>query len=622
MAISQLENYLKNQNNKQFSSQTFSDFRQELLQHANLYYKDNIVDFSEVSLGGMLLDFAAIVGDSLVYYAEQQFNELDYTTATDVNNIVKHMQRANIKSSKASPASVEITFTIEAERDNSSPDYDVKPLSEELPILKKGTTVVSDTGIVFTLQEDLDFSFGYTKEISEEDADGTVQSLFLSKKGLCISGIVEEEIISIPESNTSYFAKVDLERDNITNIISVTDEDNNEYHEVEYLTQSTVFKKVKDSNDDYMTILPAMYKFVKEENFLSGKTSLRFGNGNSKSLKSNAFANTEDLLLPLKNTDTVSRISLDPSKLLESDSLGISPAGKTLTIVYKYGGGSNHNVPTGSINTVLGQPIMIFPNLSIEESDFETTTERVKDSLSVINNNSAVGGTQPLSLDELKLQIPNAIKAQSRIITHEDLLTRILSMPSDFGRINKAIALDNPFTSTSKDLFIVCKDSEGYYTEANDAIKTNLSTYLNEYRLIGDNFNILDVPVFNFGIKAKVKVKSGFDIDSVIFDINTRIIENMRFDLLEIGSPINVNELSLIIESTDGVDTLVTPKKAIITAKTSEDSFFDIDLAKRLSYNDNLFNPFSLYKDGIINPPRGGLFEMRYTFKDIFIVAN
>lgn len=622
MAISQLENYLKNQNNKQFSSQTFSDFRQELLQHANLYYKDNIVDFSEVSLGGMLLDFAAIVGDSLVYYAEQQFNELDYTTATDVNNIVKHMQKANIKSSKASPASVEITFTIEAERDDNSPDYDVKPLSEELPILKKGTTIVSDTGIVFTLQEDLDFSFGYIKEISEEDADGTVQSLFLSKNGLCISGIVEEEIINIPESNTSYFAKVDLERDNITNIISVTDEDNNEYHEVEYLTQSTVFKKVKDSNDDYMTILPATYKFIKEENFLSGRTSLRFGNGNSKSLKSNAFANTEDLLLPLKNTDTVSRISLDPSKLLESDSLGISPAGKTLTIVYKYGGGSNHNVPIGSINTVLGQPIMIFPNLSIEEADFETTTERVKDSLSVINKNSAVGGTQPLSLDELKLQIPNAIKAQSRIITHEDLLTRILSMPSDFGRINKAVALDNPFTSTSKDLFIVCKDSEGYYTEANDAIKTNLSTYLNEYRLIGDNFNILDVPVFNFGIKAKVKVKSGFDIDSVIFDINTRIIENMRFDLLEIGSPINVNELSLIIESTDGVDTLVTPKKAIITAKTSEDSFFDIDLAKRLSYNDNLFNPFSLYKDGIINPPRGGLFEMRYTFKDIFIVAN
>ena len=97
MALSKLENYLTNQNDKQFSNENFTDFRQELLQYANLYYKDNIVDFSEVSLGGMLLDFAAIVGDSLVYYAEQQFNELDYTTATDPSNIVKHLQRANIK---------------------------------------------------------------------------------------------------------------------------------------------------------------------------------------------------------------------------------------------------------------------------------------------------------------------------------------------------------------------------------------------------------------------------------------------------------------------------------------------------------------------------------------------
>ena len=89
MPVSKLENYLKNNNSKQFSNQTFADFRQDLLEYANLYYKDNIVDFSEVSLGGMLLDFAAIVGDSLVYYAEQQFNELDYRNSVDPENIVK-----------------------------------------------------------------------------------------------------------------------------------------------------------------------------------------------------------------------------------------------------------------------------------------------------------------------------------------------------------------------------------------------------------------------------------------------------------------------------------------------------------------------------------------------------
>ena len=99
MPSSQFENYLKNDNTKQFSSQTFTDFRNELLQYASTFYKDQIVDFSEVSLGGMLLDFAAIVGDSLIFYAEQQFNELDYETATDPASIQKHLRRVNIKNS-------------------------------------------------------------------------------------------------------------------------------------------------------------------------------------------------------------------------------------------------------------------------------------------------------------------------------------------------------------------------------------------------------------------------------------------------------------------------------------------------------------------------------------------
>jgi hypothetical protein len=624
MALSKLENYLTNQNNKQFSNENFTDFRNELLQYANLYYKDNIVDFSEVSLGGMLLDFAAIVGDSLVYYAEQQFNELDYTTATDPGNIVKHLQRANIKNSKASPSSVDVVFTIETERDPSSPDYDLKPYLQELPVIKSGTILVSDSGIFFTLQEDIDFtSGGYKVETSEEDGDGTVLSLLLKKEGLCVSGIVTEEIISIPTDNQDFFTKILLDKDNITNIISVLDEDNNEFFEVDYLTQSTLFKKVEFSNDNYMTIMPVPRRFIREEDYITGKTSLRFGNGNGKSVRGNAFANIEDLILPIKNKDTVSnRLSLDPGTLLESNTLGISPSGSTLTITYKYGGGTNHNVPAFAINKIVGQPIVVFPDLNIDSQDYELDTVRIIDSIAVENENSSVGGMQALSLNELKQQIPNTIKSQSRIITQEDLLSRILTMPSDFGRINKAVALDNLYTNTSKDLFIVCKDSEGFYTEASDAIKSNLSTYLNEYRLIGDNFNLLDVPVYNFGIRAKIKVKSGFDIESVILEINSRIINNMRFDLLQIGSPINVSQISLIIETTDGVDSIVTPKKSIIVSKNKEDEFFDIEESKTLTYQDSVFNSQTLYNDGLIQPPRGGIFEMRYTFNDIFIAAN
>lgn len=622
MPISELENYLTNNNQKQFSNQTFADFRQELLQYANYFYKDNIVDFSEVSLGGMLLDFASIVGDSLVYYAEQQFNELNYETATDMSNIQKHLRRANIKNSQASPSSVYCTFSIEIERDSNSPDYAPEPISKLLPIIKKGTKVLSSSGIIFTLEEDVNFQSNYKQESGEEDIDGTPLTLFLYKKGLCTSGEIVQETFSFSRSNNNVFLSKELENTNITSIISVVDEDNNEYYEVDYLTQTTVYKKIKNANDNYLTVQPAPMRFIREDSFMTGKTSLIFGNGESKITKDNVFVNPDVLLLPLKNKNNISRVDLDPSLLLKSDTFGVSPEGKTLTVTYKYGGGTSHNLPAGTINTISSTPIIIFPN---EDNTQEVTEDEINfiiSSMSVTNETSSKGGTEPLTLDELKLQIPNAIKSQSRIITHEDLIARILTMPTDFGRISKVAALDNPISTSHKDLFIVCKDEEGIYVEANDAIKVNLSNYLNSYRLIGDNYNILDVPVYNFGIKGKIRVKSGYDISNVIIDINTRLVSNIRFDLFEIGTPINLNNICKIIDATDGVENIITTKNALIVSKTSEDEFFDSEDLTVRSYNDNVFNPQILYKDGFIYPPRGGLFEMRYTFRDIVIAAN
>ena len=620
MPISELENYLENKNNKRFINQTFTDFRQDLLKYANTFYKDNIVDFSEVSLGGMLLDFAAIVGDSLVYYAEQQFNELDYETAVDPDNINQHLRKANIKNSKASPSSTMITFEVEIDKATSSQDFSPEPESSHLPIIKKGTTLTSSSGIIFTLQEDVDFTSGYKKEVGDVGLNGDIETLILSKSGLCISGEIFEEVIAFSDENPEYFLSAELEKDNITNIISVIDNENNEYFEVEYLTQSTVFQKVKDSNDNYMSILPAPYRFIKEEIFDTGKTVLRFGNGDGKSVKNNIFVNPEDLLLPIQGKDIVNRVDLDPSQLLKSNTLGVSPSGKVLTITYKHGGGTSHNLPPNTIDTFVGQPIVTFPNYTGVLNE-EIRNEIIL-SITANNPNKAIGGTPPQTIEELKLQIPNSIKSQSRIITYEDLLSRILTMPSDFGRINKVIALDNKFSASAKDLFIVCKDEDGFYTEASDAIKENISKYLNEFRLIGDNYNILDVPIFNFGLEFVVKVKSGFNIDNVILDINTRIVENVRFDLYQIGTPINVNNIVKIVELTDGVDTIITPKKSIVFSKTDENEFFDLDSQITRSYNKNTFNPQTLYKNGLIHPPRGGIFEMKYTFQDISIAAN
>ena len=153
-------------------------------------------------------------------------------------------------------------------------------------------------------------------------------------------------------------------------------------------------------------------------------------------------------------------------------------------------------------------------------------------------------------------------------------------------------------------------------------VKENISKYLNEFRIIGDNYNILDVPVFNFGLNFKIRVKAGFNVDNVMLDVNSRIVEHLRFDLYQIGTAINVNNITRIIESTDGVATLMTPKKSIVLSRSTEDTFFDRDIGISRTYNNNIFNPQTLFDNGLVYPPRGGIFEMKYTFQDIKIAAN
>ena len=617
MASSDLEKFLQNDSRKQFTSRSFVDFRQELLRYANEFYGDKIKDFSEVSLGGMLLDFAAIVGDSLVYYTEQQFNELDYETATDFNNVVKHLKRANIKKPQATPSSTKVSFTIEIEVDSTSTNNNLVPRLDLLPVIKKNSILTSTTGINFILTEDVDFSSDYVVEIADEDLDGNVETLFLTKKGLVVSGDITTETKFFSSDDKGYFLSYELSQEGVTKVISIVDQNNNEYFEVDYLTQETVYKKVKDSNDEYMNIIPAPYRYVKEENYSNGKTLIRFGNGEGKIVKDNIFANPEAFLLPIKNSNTLGRIDLNPNMLLETGTLGMSPRGKILTFTYKFGGGASHNVDTGTI-TILTSPIVVFPRLNPSNAD---DGESLIETLSVTNEEKSVGGSSPATLDQLKSQIGPAIKMQSRIISQEDLLSRIMTMPTDFGKIDKAVALDSIGSTNSKDLYIVCKDNNNLYVSANDAIKSNISTFLNEYRLVGTNFNILDVPVFNFGVNLKLKIKESFNIENVVFDVLNRVISLSRFDLLQIGQPIDVNEILNIVSATDGVAYIVTPKNSVISSKNVSNNFFDEDLIEN-TYQNNTFNPVSLYEDGLIYPPRGGVFELRYSEQDIVIVAN
>lgn len=142
---------------RKYLTKGFADFRVDLLTYAQKYFPDKIQDFTEASIGGMLLDFAAIVGDSLSFYMDHQFNELNPDTAVERKNIESHIKKAGLKSSPASPSIAEVTFEITVDLLNGTEQIN----ETQLPKILKNLKLTSQSGIDFYLLETVDFNKGY-----------------------------------------------------------------------------------------------------------------------------------------------------------------------------------------------------------------------------------------------------------------------------------------------------------------------------------------------------------------------------------------------------------------------------------------------------------------------------
>ena len=67
MAI-KIKKKLKQEKTRSYLNKDFDGFRSNLLDYSRTYFSENIQDFSEASMGGLLLEMAAYVGDTMSYY--------------------------------------------------------------------------------------------------------------------------------------------------------------------------------------------------------------------------------------------------------------------------------------------------------------------------------------------------------------------------------------------------------------------------------------------------------------------------------------------------------------------------------------------------------------------------
>lgn len=588
----------------------FENFKTDLLNYATTYFPEKIQDFSEVSVGGMLLDFASIVGDSLSFYMDHQFNELNPDTAVERKNLERHIRRAGIKAIPSSPAVVEVTFEISVGL-NTDGVID----SQQLPKILKGQKLLSRSGITFYTLKDVDFNENYNIKLTNNN-DGTA---IITAKGIAISG--DQETIRVNSSDlTGSFPFTVLPRRNITSIENITDDNGNEYYEVEYLSQDTVYKatKINEYGEKFYEVIPAPYRFVKEDKITSGETIIRFGAGNQDSLiKKNLIQDPTKAVLSLYGREYFPKFSFDPNQLLQTNSLGVSPK-SNINITYSYGGGLDHNVSAFNINELLD-----FSRIIFNEGTTEIIRNDILNSIIVYNEEAAVGGLNGLTFEQLQSQLNNVIKMQNRIVNYQDLLSKIYSMPSSFGKISKVSIEDDPNNIYSKNFYVLCLNQNEKLTFASDVLKLNLSNYLNEFRLIGDTFRILDARIFNIGLNIDIRIKPGFTPINVANNVKFRLQEYFKNKNFEINEPIILDEIyNVIINSVNVISVRTLKNNFIVQLKGS----FIPSLQKSSNYpngiieysNENINIPSQIYKD-VLYPLKGGIFEIKYPDDDIII---
>ena len=627
----------------------FTDIRENLIEFAKSYFPNQYNDFNEASPGMMFVEMAAYVGDVLNFYVDNQFRETLIQFAEERKNVLAIAQSYGYKPRLATPALVELTFTIDVpavaiDANNYKPNLDFAGKIES------NSTVLANNGTEFTLLDDVDFKVSSSLDTMEVEllkpASGDIPTNYrLKKKGLAQSGVREEEDFIF--SNAKEFDKIVLSNDKVTSIVDVRDSQDNKYYEVPFLAQDTVFEDEENSslNDpalsEFKNDTPYLLKLIKAARRFTtrvredDKMELRFGSGISDNADEEIIPNPDNVGSRLGFG--VSRLdeSFDPSNFLKTRTFGLAPSNTTLTVTYNYGGAVEHNVASNTIQS--------FNRLTYTNSTTglnSDTLDTVEASLTVNNEEPASGGSSTETNTEIKQNASAYFNSQNRAVTKADYITRVYSLPQKYGNVAKAyivqdeqleaqgqlVVNDGIITDTRQNntavknplalnMYLLGYNSNKELTRLNTAVKQNIKTYLSQYRLLTDAINLKDGYIINFSVKYNIITQRGYNKNDVLFRTIQKVKDFFAIEKWQMNQPIILSDLAYQISTCDGVVSLVPP------AENNPNKELIVIENKYLSgegYSGNTYDMISATKDGIVYPSLDpSIFELKYPNSDI-----
>jgi len=582
-----------------YTSRDFSAIRADLESYVKRYYPDNYKDFTEASFGSLMLDTVSYVGDILSFYVDYQANESYLATAMEFNNILKLSSGLGYKY-KPHPSSFgacNFYVTIPAQSNFPAPDDDYKP------ILKKGSTFYSTSNSIFTLLEDVDFSKSTNPIVvgAQNATTGAPETYAVRTSGQVVSGELAVQEISIGEFQK--FLRLGINGQNISEIVSVFDDNGNQYFEVDYLTQNIVYVPVLNKGSDTSTVPYIMKPVSVSRRFMVDHTPngafLQFGYGSEETPVE--LKDPSSVVLNLHGKDFVSDTSFDPSVLNETDKLGVVPVNTVLTIIYRINTSEDANAATNTVTRV-GSANFQF---SSPEALDESKKNQVINSLSLLNEEPIVGDVSLVSPDEIKERALGNFASQYRAVTKQDYISMAYNMPAKYGKFKRvAIELDSDsYNQRNMNFYVVSENIDGKLVASSSTLKSNLKTWINQYRMINDTIDVLDAKIANIGIEFQAIAFPGVNKYDVLNDC-VAVLKSVFDRTFYIGEPLLITDVYQTLKSVPDLMDVVDVNITVKNGATYSSSPIDIEEA--------------MSADGrYVNAPIDTVFEIKYPNSDI-----
>jgi hypothetical protein len=192
----------------------------------------------------MFIEMASYVGDVLSYYVDNQFKESLLAFAEEKRTVFNMAQSFGYKPKLATPSfgEVEVFQTVPAASSGTGATFESYPDLNYAMKIDTGMQLKAENGVVFRTVNDVNFKFSSSYDPMDitvyESSDNIPVSYLLKKKVKIESGEVAEERYTF--SAAEKYTRIALNNNNVTEIVSCTDDDGNSWYEVPFLAQQKI----------------------------------------------------------------------------------------------------------------------------------------------------------------------------------------------------------------------------------------------------------------------------------------------------------------------------------------------------------------------------------------------